>query len=314
MCDPKVESLLARLGVPWEYISVNINLIDAAASRSNQARLSAELDEGHVEEYAEAMKRGDTFPALVGHALGDGTFFLNGGNHRLAAARRSGRTAIDLYLIRTNDAGMRHLVTVLLNTLEGVRPSRADLMAQCVYAIEQYHYDLAAAAQHFGLPLGAVQTERRRIITRGRLEAAGIDPAALPVRTVDALYQVSNDVAFKEAASLVSAARLPDAEVRQFMTEVREQRTEAGAQAVVQQWRERDSVKLRRGGLIKRRASGPAAVRGRLLAALGGAQTILAKNTTRALLGLTSDEDMVRAVDLAASVWERLESVRGSQV
>src|SRR5215471_8296487 len=143
MPDPKAEALLNRLGVPWELVTVNTNLIDDQASARNQARLSAVLDQDRVEEYAEAMRRGDTFPALVGHALGDGAFVLEGGNHRLAAAKRARRTSVMLYLVRTNDAGMRHLVTVLLNTLEGVRPPRADLIAQCLRAVDQFDYDLA---------------------------------------------------------------------------------------------------------------------------------------------------------------------------
>lgn len=313
MPDPKVESLLTRLGVTWDYLSVNINLVDAAASRSNQARLSDVLDESRVEEYAEAMKRGDTFPALVGHALGDGTFFLNGGNHRLAAGRRSGRTSVELYLLKTNDAGMRHLVTVLLNTLEGVRPSRADLLAQCIYTIDQYGYEVAETARQFGLPHSAVQTERRRIVTRGRLESAGLDPSSFGGRMLETLHTVSNDVAFRETAKLVASAKLPEPQARLLVNEVRDQRTEAGAKAVVQQWRDRDDVKLRRTGMLRRRASGPSAVRGRLMAALGSAETILGKHATKPALGLTNDDDMDRAVDLAARVWEKLDGVRGSK-
>lgn len=312
MADPKVEALLARLGVSWEWIMVSIDLIDATASRGNQARLNDIVDESRVEEYAEAMKRGDTFPGLVGHALGDGTFFLNGGNHRLAAARRAQRSSVGVYLIRTNDAGMRHLVTVLLNTLEGVRPSRADLLAQCIYAIEHYGYESKAAALQFSLPLDSVQTERRRIVTRGRLAKAGVGVDALSSRTLDAMHSVSNDVAFREAASVLTAAKLPDADARQFITEIREQRTEAGASAVAQQWRDRDSSKLARAGLLRRKPSGPARARASLVGALNMALTLVRRRKTRAALGLTGDDDMAKVVELGYSVVQSLEDVRNA--
>lgn len=313
MRDKKVEGLLARLGVAWDWISVNIDLIDAQASRDNQARLSGVLDEARVEEYAEAMKRGDTFPGLVAHALGDGTFWLHGGNHRLAAAKRARRASVDLYLIRTNDAGMRHLVTVLLNTLEGVRPSRADLMAQCIYVIEHFGYDQKGAALQFGLPLSSIQTERRRIITRSRLASAGVRADALPARTVDMLAPIPGDVAFREAASVVTASKFSDAEARQFITEMREQRTETGAQAVAQRWRERDGTKLERAGLMRRKPFGPTAVRSQLIGALSMALGIIKKNRTRAARGLTSDDDMAKVMDAGYAILQGLEDVRNAK-
>jgi len=312
MPDPKVEALLARLGVPWEIVTVNSNLIDDKASARNQARLNDVLDQERVEEYTEAMRRGDVFPALVAHALGDGQFLLHGGNHRLAAAKRARRTSIMLYLIRTNDAGMRHLVTVLLNTLEGVRPPRADLIRQCLYAVDHFAYDLTQAAAQFGLPVSAVQTERRRTVTRGRLVAVGAKVDAVPVRIMDAMHSIPNDVALREVAEIVVAASLPETEARDLIVQMREQRTEAGAKAIGQQWRDRDDVKLRQAGLVKRRSSTPPSLKHRLMGMLGGARSMLEKHKTRAALGLTNDDDMNRAVEAAYGLVEQLEHVRNA--
>jgi hypothetical protein len=55
------------------------------------------LDEGKVARYAEAMRRGERFPAIA--VVSDaGRLFVWDGFHRLAAARACGRVVIDAYV------------------------------------------------------------------------------------------------------------------------------------------------------------------------------------------------------------------------
>jgi hypothetical protein len=217
-----------------------------------------------------------------------------------------------LCLIRTNDAGLRHLVTVLLNTVEGARPSRADLLAQCLYMIEHFGYDQGQTALQFGLPLDSIRTERRRNVTRQRLARTGVKPEAFSMRTLDGLHTLSNDVAFRSAATALAAAKVTDADARRFIGEMREQRTEATAEATAQQFLDRDEVKLLRAGLTKRRPSGPPAMRAKLMTHLNSALGILRKEKTRAGLGLTSDDDMAKALEVGYSVLQGLEDVRNA--
>lgn len=312
MPDPKVEALLARLDVAWEWATVPLVLIDAQASRRNQARLSDILAPGTVEEYAEAMRRGDRFPALVAHATGAGTFVLNGGNHRAEAARIAGRQSVAVYLIRTNDVGMRHLLTVLLNTVEGARPSRADLMSQCLYMIDHFGYGQAETAAQFGLPLSAVQNEKRRGLVRKRLAAAGVDPDVVSFKVMDRLFGLTGDVAFKEVTSLVVTAKLTEAEARDLIRDVRMQRTEDGIREVSARWRARDDIKLRRAGLTTQKASQAAAVKRTVLGALRGVLTMVQAKDSRAAMGLTNDDDYTAAINLCVEIYERLEHVRAS--
>lgn len=309
-CDKAVEAFLDRLGVGWEYISnININLIDRQASLQNQARIGVSLKPDTVVEYAVAMLEGSAFPAMVAFPLPNGTYLLAGGNHRLAAARDAGRKTVDLYVIRSNDEAMRRLITVSLNTLNGVRPDRADTLMQAVQMVQQYNRQPAFVASHFGLPISTLTGELRAIATRNRLRAAGVSTVPVAKTHLDRMAQLENDNVLREVAVVQSEVQLPDNELRKFIADVKGQRTEAGQLQVVQQWRDRDDLKLRRAEAHKGKPSPTIAARAGLMRALGSAETALRRHVTRSQVGLSNDGDYQSALDLARRIVAKLEAL-----
>src|SRR4051812_39000956 len=88
---PDIEAdLTDKYAVSWEYLeNVGANQFDIETSLKNQARFEP-LHEETVEEYAEAMGRGDLFPAVVAiRRRKNGKLVIIDGNHRLAAAQRA---------------------------------------------------------------------------------------------------------------------------------------------------------------------------------------------------------------------------------
>ncbi len=74
-----VEDWLDHHGVEWEYNpDIALDTVDIEKSLQNQARVYTKLDLDRVATYAEALSRGDNFPAVVlrkatgSVALGDG--------------------------------------------------------------------------------------------------------------------------------------------------------------------------------------------------------------------------------------------------
>jgi hypothetical protein len=311
-CEKAVEALLDRLGMQWEYVAgVCTGLIDQVASLQNQARIGVALKQDTVVEYAVAMLEGAVFPALVAFPLPNGTYILAGGNHRFAAAREAGRTTVDLYVIRSNDEAMRRLITVSLNTLNGIRPDRADTLMQAVQMVQQYNRQPTFVAAHFGLPLTTLTAELRAIATRNRLRAAGVSTAPVAKTHLDRMAQLENDNVLREVAVIQSEVQLPDSELRKLIADVKGQRTEAGQLAVVQQWRDRDDLKLRAVEIHKGRGavSPVIAARATLMRALSGAQTALRRHVTRSQAGLSNDGDYQRALEAARQIVAKLEAL-----
>lgn len=309
MPDPRVEATLSDLGATWEYYrDVNINLIDVNESKNNQARIGSPILLHLVDDYATSMENGAVFPALVGFARGDGSFYLADGNNRLPAAKRAGIAAIDLYVVQSNDAYVRNLVILKLNRLNGARPPREHTIQQILTLVKTYGKEVHEVARDLDVSVSSVNTEIRRDTTRKRLYNTQIRPEALSMASLDALHRVTTDAGLRAAAELLVAAKLPESDVRRLAQEVGEQHSEAGQQAVVDQWKNRDDIKLRlKPGRPAPRQTRSDRNRTELFRMLTRATTLVKKYGTRGALGLTNDDDMAKAVTLGYALVEGLE-------
>lgn len=311
--DQAAESLFDRLGVTWEYArGISIGLVDRESSIQNQARLGVSLISDVVDEYALAMLDGAAFPALVAFPQPNGTYVLAGGNHRLAAAREAKRALVDLYILRVNDEAMRRLVTTSLNTLVGVRPERAETVEQAIAWMERYGRTPKNAASFYGLPESVLTRELRLRGAKRRLQIGGVPLQGLAKSVIERLSPLQNDIVLREAAVVTQDAGLSEPTVRQMVSEIREQRTEAGQLAVVQQWRDRDDVKLRKAEVHKGKASPLVKTRAEVFRLLNSADRLLGRHVSRGQLGLTNDDDYAKAVETARVILERLEAIGGT--
>lgn len=311
--DQAAENLFERLGVTWEYArGISIGLVDRDLSIQNQARLGVSLIADVVDEYALAMLEGAAFPALVAFPLPNGTYVLAGGNHRLAAAREAKRPLVDLYILRVNDEAMRRLITTSLNTLVGVRPERAETLEQAIAWMERYGRTSKVAAAFYGIPDSTITAEMRSRSAKRRLQLAGVPASSIARTHLERLAQIQNDIVLRDVATFQSEVQLPEKDLKTLVREVREQRTESGQLAVVQQWRDRDDLKLRRAEVSKGRPSPVVKARAELFRTLKSAQNLLGRYVSRGQLGLTNDDDYAKAVELAREVAQKLEAIGGT--
>lgn len=310
--DPAAESLFEHLGVNYEYVAnVAITLIDRELSLQNQARLGVKLDDDVVEEYSAAMAAGAVFPALVAFPLPNGTYLLAGGNHRLEAARRAKRKLIDLYLLRVADEAMRRLITTSLNTKNGVRPGRSETVEQAIAWMERFGRTPKSAAAHFSLPESALTRELKTRSTRRRLQIAGVDPNGMSRSVIERMSTIQNDTVLTDVADFVKTYGVGEPIIRQLTADIRSQRTEAGQLGVVQSWRDRDDMKLRKVEGRDAKADATQKARAELFRCLNSALKLLERRGTRGQLGLTNDDDYTRAVNIAYQLVAKIEGVDG---
>jgi N6-adenosine-specific RNA methylase IME4/uncharacterized ParB-like nuclease family protein len=113
-------------------------------------QVRGKLDEKRVELYAEAMQRGDKFPAVdVFQQEGEDAYLLADGFHRLAAARKVGRKEFEVNVVKVGNRrdailhaievnskhgellGKRRAITLLLNDPEWAKWSNTEIARHC---------------------------------------------------------------------------------------------------------------------------------------------------------------------------------------
>jgi hypothetical protein len=92
--DIGAETVLNRLGIKYEMVSINANAIDVKLSRANTAR-AFRLDAEHAEAISLAIMRDDPIPAIVARKLNGRSrdtrkYVIAGGNHRDQGCRIAG--------------------------------------------------------------------------------------------------------------------------------------------------------------------------------------------------------------------------------
>lgn len=296
--DPRTEQFLQAEAVDFDFRKdVPIEDFDIVSSLRNQARLGPAIDKDRVTEYALAMLDGIDFPAVVSYKAPNGKFVLVTGNHRLHAALESEKKTFDTYVVKTEDPMLLDRMTRSINSIEGVRPTRKEAVAQAVYLVERRHLTAKAAAQEFHLPLEVVQRAMRTAATRQRLGRLGESPETLPETSLAMLNAVRNDNVLKPLAELIRQASLPIPTVQALVQEVKDEPTEAGQLRIVQSWRGRADVKDRigkyKGGTVKKPLRG-ADMETKLLGLFGVLANAVANKRNLEDLGITSPKSQER--------------------
>jgi hypothetical protein len=257
--DPRTEQYLTQQAVNWKHVpGVPIADFDLNASLKNQARLTGALNKDTVQEYALAMIDGVEFPSVVSRRV-NGKEILLSGNHRLHAAVVAELDKFDTYRIDTDDPFLIERITRSINSIEGMRPSRKESVAQAVYLVDGRHMTAKAAAAEFHIPVEAVLKAMRTSATRKRLAALGENPE-LPDAHLDTLNAVKSDRVLKPIGELVRLAQLPSEVVDALVKEVRAAGDEESQLRTVSQWRNRPDIKDRigkyKGGTVKKPVRG----------------------------------------------------------
>lgn len=218
-----IESVLNKYPeVEWEYKS-NLPLkdIDRDKSHKNQARVMGKpVKPFTVEDYANGMKQGDEFPAIVAYPDGK-LYVVIDGNHRVDAALKNGLTTFDAYIVVTDDPNLRMLLTFEFNrVMTGLSPDEADIDHQAVFLFHQ-GIEKQEISTHLRIPIHRIDTLIRDQAGRVRAERLTVERAyqSIPAReSRNTLSRLRQDPVFIEAIKLSAKYALTIAEVRELVT------------------------------------------------------------------------------------------------
>lgn len=263
---PDIETELSdRYHVGWSYLSqLNTALFDIDRSLQNQARFEA-LDEDTVEQYREAVERGDPFPAVIAYRpRKNGKLLIIDGNHRLAAHDRAGAT-IDVYEVAQGTRPQTvALMTFAFNTRHGRPTSEEERTSQALYLINS-GASLGAAASAVNIPervlkraVAKANADKRAAEVMGDLREWN----ALPQSSKARLLNITTDEGFKDAVHLTYAARLGSEEVFELVSELNASKSAAKQRAIAKNKTQGYSERIQdaAGGVLTtadRRALGP---------------------------------------------------------
>jgi hypothetical protein len=267
--SPQIESRLEARHIDFTF-EPNLRIDQIRDVEGNQVRLlEHRAPKDMVKRYAEQMKSGAVFPAIV---VND-KFELIDGNTRWTAAGRNGRETIPAYVCHDVSALQARSLSVELNQTHGLSMTESELRRFVTSAVhEGQMLDAKAYARMTGVKastlarwVAATHCELRAIregIAAERLE--GISDSVLAALQVAKLRSV-----FLSAIELAIDARVPSSQVKTLVSEANAAASEEAALAIISTAREArdDDVKAIAAGFrnTKRRSAGSALHIGGLL-------------------------------------------------
>lgn len=144
------------------------------ASRSTQLRHT--LNEDTVDEYAEAMDRGDRFPLVDLVDAGDGTFLIADGWHRVSARKQLGKVVIEAIVhsvpegTKPGDAAIK--LALRANKTHGLHLTRGDKQKKAQAALLHPDYQgwsLRTLEAEIGVGKSTLARVRTQLIREGAL-------------------------------------------------------------------------------------------------------------------------------------------------
>jgi len=270
---PDIEAELDdKYHVKWSYVpQVPIAKFDLNKSQHNQARFEP-IDPHTVEQYADAVKRGDKFPPVIAwRPTPRGRLVIIDGNHRLSAHTRA-ETPVDVYEVdRDTDPRTVALMTFSFNTKHGRPTSEAERLSQAVYLVDNgASIDHAAAAVN--LPSKALKKALARNAADRRADEVGLrrnEWDTLTSTVKNRLKDIATDEGFEDAARLAYDARLGAEEVFELVATLNATKSGKRQSAIIHKYRELHAERIQAGGVLKtggRKAPSP---KGRLNMMLG---------------------------------------------
>jgi hypothetical protein len=235
-----VEEWLESNTVDWSYEGdFPLADIDREQSLNNQARVSEPLNEDMVEQYREALRRGDMFPGIVVARGGpQAKAVVIDGNHRMEAGLREGLETYGAYVVqaRPNTTRVQDM-TMSANNLHGLLPPREDRIQHALWKIATKRLGAERAAAEVNLPVSVVRSRYDKVRADRRADEVGLrrsDWESLIPTVRTRLLAVGTDEGFKAAARLAIAAQLTSAQVDDMVTALNEfSRSAAKQQSIV---------------------------------------------------------------------------------
>lgn len=233
----RVEHNLKQMGVEFKIETVRLESIDFDASLEKQVRVGKKIDDDLVLQYAEAMtKPGAAFPMTIVNRLKTFSWFASG-NHRGKAMELCGIKEFDAYVISVTDPRVIDLIPRVVNTWEGKRPGRDEMIANAAYMIDTYRMEIKDAARQFSLKPEWLVTHMRQRQVAEEIREGGINPSGLPKTLLTKLAPLQgNKTLLRETTKLLKKHDLGWDEMTQIIDNVKAADDEPTAMGVIRQW------------------------------------------------------------------------------
>jgi uncharacterized ParB-like nuclease family protein len=299
--DDDALKTIRRLGLDSSHATIGIAAIDVKTSRHNHARKQAIID-SNVDDYADAMRRGDVFPMIVlARVDGKRQWLVAGGNHRLAAAIKIDATEIDAITVEC-DSSMFAILCPALNLYVGQREDRSVRVKQAADAVMRLGISQKQAAEEYRVPAASVShavIEAKTIVAAARI---GIKADDLPPAYLQAIYQVESDATLLPMAIELAKTKLASKEVQECVKEARKQPTEADRVAMLRAKID-DAKRITISGRIATQTT-----RSRIMRCVTTLEKTITAGSTRAKLQITPAE-LSEIRNKLAVIWETLSGV-----
>ena len=280
-------SVCRNLGLDPVYETIPANLIDTAKSRANKARPDTSLNKEVVEEYTEAMKRGDLFPAIVvAYVEEKNRYVIAGGNHRHEAALKNKCEEFLSIVVHCNEPEF-DILCKNLNAVEGQRLSRQVRVDQAADLVMSRGMSILEVSRALNVPRSAVDARVRAFKVTEDAAKIGISmPRDIATTTLDMISRYSkSDPLFKAAASFVAKRKPSGDELKEINVAVANCSSETAKIALFQKFFEASTAKTTRSENIVSRP-----VRSNLLKTLTMLETLTVPDMTRCKLQIDTAE------------------------
>lgn len=234
--DPKVESHLKQMNIEFEVKVVKIADIDLQQSLDRQTRMGKKINDDWVLEYATAMQTGSQFPMTILNQLGK-SIWIWSGLHRVHSAELIGETEIEAYLLHVHDPRIQDMLPRVVNTWEGRRPPREELLINAQYLIENYGLETKEAGRLLSLKPEWIVFHMRGGKVLQEIEASGASANGISRSLAIRLAPIAeNRNVLRETVKLLKKHDVGFEQAKQIANQVKEGRTEQEQLAEVKKW------------------------------------------------------------------------------
>jgi hypothetical protein len=305
----QIEERLGARHIDFRF-EPNYSLEEIVDSEGNQVRLiEHRAPTEMVGRYAQQMKAGATFPAIVLNERGE----LIDGNTRRRAAIKAGRSTIPAYICHALTPLQARALSVELNQANGLAMDERELHAYVRGAVhEGQALDTKSCARITGVKPATLERWKAQAQFEQRAKQCGIrevDVSALSESVQVALNAIRLVPVLIEAVSLAVAARMSSSAVRAMVRRINGAPSEADAVAVIVEERSARAEDIRaiaNGFMARRRTNHRSAMHIAALLKVGvdDLLEVPAENREDTVKRLRQLRDHAcRALDLAAARW-----------
>lgn len=217
--DEDAVKTIDRLGLTWEQTQVPAQAIDVMKSRLNHARVTAIIEQ-NVEDYREAMERGDIFPMIVAVRKGNGKYVIAGGNHRHAAALEIGVTEFECIVSECGDREFE-LLCPALNMYVGQREDRTVRTRQAAEAVLRLGISITQAANDYQVTVKNMSNVVYELRAAIEVRKQGHNPGQMSAGHLRAIYPIIGDAVLFPLMCELSKTKIGKEEIREAIKEMK---------------------------------------------------------------------------------------------